>query len=58
MAPITHQLIFYLNDGSAFRASAAPGELLWGLGVVTVPAAFTEALDRAWTSYPGEDAPD
>jgi hypothetical protein len=54
MAPITHQLIFYLDDGSTFRTSAAPGELLWGLGAITVPAAFTEALDRAWTSYPGE----
>jgi hypothetical protein len=58
MAPVTHQLIFHLDDGSAFRASAAPGELVWGLGAVTVPAAFTDALDRAWASYPGEDAPD
>ena len=32
MAPVTHQLIFHLDDGSTFRASAAPGELLWGLG--------------------------
>ena len=47
MAPVTHQLIFHLDDGSTFRASAAPGELLWGLGAVTVPAAFTEELDRA-----------
>ena len=42
MAPVTHQLIFHLDDGSTFRASAAPGELLWGLGAVTVPPAFTE----------------
>ncbi len=58
MAPVTHQLIFHLDDGSTFRTSAAPGELLWGLGAVTVPAAFTETLDRAWASYPGQDAPD
>ena len=57
-APVTHQLIFQLNDGSTFRASAAPGELLWGLGAVTVPAAFAETLDRAWTSDPGEEASD
>jgi hypothetical protein len=56
--PVTHQLIFHLDDGSTFRASAAPGELLWGLGAVTVPAAFTETLDRAWTSDPGEEAPE
>jgi hypothetical protein len=47
-APVTHQLILYLDDGTAFRASAAPGELLWGLGAVEVPMAFTETLDRAW----------
>jgi hypothetical protein len=58
MAPVTHQLIFHLDDGSTFRASAAPGELLWGLGAVTVPAAFTETLDNAWTSEPGEEASD
>ena len=58
MAPVTHQLIFHLDDGSTFRASAAPGELLWGLGAVTVPAAFTETLDRAWTSDPRSEAPD
>ena len=57
-APVTHQLIFYLDDGSTFRASAAPGELLWGLGAVTVPAEFTGTLDRAWTSFPGAEAPD
>ena len=28
MAPVTHQLIFHLDDGSTFRASAAPGEPL------------------------------
>ena len=58
MAPVTHQMIFYLDDGSTFRASAAPGEFLWGLGAVTVPAEFTETLDRAWASYPGAKAPD
>jgi hypothetical protein len=58
MAPVTHQLIFHLDDGSTFRASAASGEFVWGLGAVTVPAAFTETLDRAWASYPGEVAPD
>jgi len=57
-APVTHQLIFYLDDGSTFRASAAPEELLWGLGAVTVPAEFTETLDRAWASNPREKAPD
>jgi hypothetical protein len=56
MAPVSHQLVFHLDDGSTFRASAAPGELLWGLGAVTVPAAFAEALDHAWTSFPGEGA--
>ena len=58
MAPVTHQLIFHLDDGSTFRASTAPGELLWGLGAVAVPATFTEILDRAWTSHPGEEALD
>jgi hypothetical protein len=58
MAPVTHQLIFHLDDDSTFRASAAPGELLWGLGAVTVPAAFTEMLDRAWASDPGQEDPD
>ena len=56
-APITHQLIFYLDDGSTFRASAAPGELLWGMGAVSVPAGFTETLDRAWEGLPGAEAP-
>lgn len=58
LAPVTHQLIFHLDDGTAFRASAAPGELLWGLGAVAVPAAFVETLDRAWTSYLREETPD
>lgn len=58
MAPVTYQLIFYLDDGSTFRASAAPGELLWGLGAVTVPAEFTETLDRAWASGPRAEARD
>src|SRR5215203_4229787 len=53
IAPVTHQMIFYLDDGSTFRASAASGEFVWGLGAVTVPAAFTETLDRAWANYPG-----
>jgi len=57
-APVTHQLIFHLDDGSTFRASAAPGELLWGLGAVTVPAEFTETLVRAWASGPDEEAAD
>jgi hypothetical protein len=50
-APVSHQMIVYLDDGSAFRASAAPGEFLWGVGVVEVPAAFTAALDRAWRQH-------
>jgi hypothetical protein len=58
MAPVTHQMIFQLDDGSTFRASAAPGEVLWGLGAVAVPAEFTETLDRAWASDPGAEAPD
>ena len=58
MAPVTHQLIFHLDDGSAFRASTAPGELLWGLGAITVPDEFTEVLDRAWASYPRVETPD
>jgi hypothetical protein len=51
-------LIFHLEDDSTFRASAAPGELLWGLGAVSVPAAFTETLDRAWASDLGQEDPD
>jgi hypothetical protein len=46
--PVTHQLIIHLDDGTTFRTSAAPGELLWGLGAVAVPAAFTETLHQAW----------
>jgi hypothetical protein len=57
-APVTHQLIFHLDDGSTFRASAAPEELLWGLGAVTVPAAFTETLDRAWASNSDREGSD
>ena len=59
-APVTHQMIIHLDDGTTFRASAAPGEFLWGLGAVSVPAEFTEILDRAWTSHPvrsGADSP-
>src|SRR5262249_32758500 len=29
-APVTHQMIIYLDDGTAFSASAAAGEFLWG----------------------------
>jgi hypothetical protein len=47
-APITHQTIVHLDDGTTFRASAAPGEFLWGLGAVAVPAEFTETLHSAW----------
>ena len=50
-APVSHQLIVHLDDGTAFRASAAAGEFLWGLGAVAVPVAFDEALDRAWTGH-------
>jgi hypothetical protein len=50
-APVTHQLIIYLDDGTNFRASVAPGEFLWGLGVIQAPAAFGAALDAAWTGY-------
>ena len=57
-APITHQLIIHLDDGSTFRASAAPEEFLWGSGAVAVPAEFTETLDRAWTTHAGESDPD
>jgi hypothetical protein len=51
LAPVTHQMIIHLDDGTTFRASAAPEEFLWGLGAVSVPAAFTETLDRAWTAH-------
>ena len=47
-APITHQMIVHLDDGTTFRASAAPGEFIWGLGAVEAPAAFTETLHEAW----------
>ena len=47
-APISHQLIVHLDDGTAFRASVAPGEFLWGLGAVAAPAAFTDILHDAW----------
>lgn len=47
-APVSHQLIITLDDGSTFRASTAPGEFLWGLGVIEVPLAFEEALVAAW----------
>ena len=57
-APVTHQMIIHLDDGSTFRASAAPEEFLWGLGAVSVPAAFTETLDHAWTAHLAESTPD
>jgi hypothetical protein len=57
-APVTHQLIIHLDDGTTFRASAAPEEFLWGLGAVSVPAAFTEILDRAWTAHLDESGVD
>jgi hypothetical protein len=50
-APVTHQLIISLDDGTNFRASVAPGEFLWGLGVIQVPDAFGTALEEAWTGY-------
>lgn len=51
-APVSHQLIVHLDDGTSFRASVAPGEFLWGLGVVEVPASFAETLERAWSGTP------
>ncbi len=50
-AQVSHQLIVHLDDGTAFRASTTAGAFLWGLGVVEVPAAFDEALARAWTGH-------
>jgi hypothetical protein len=50
-APVSHQLIVYLDDGTSFRASVAPGEFLWGLGVVQVPEAFGAALEQAWGEH-------
>ena len=58
IAPVTHQIIVHLDDGSTFRASAAPEEFLWGLGAVSVPAAFTETLDHAWTAHLAESGAD
>jgi hypothetical protein len=46
--PVTHQLIIHLDDGTTFRTSVAREELLWGLGAVAVPSAFTETLHQAW----------
>jgi hypothetical protein len=57
-APVTHQMIIHLDDGTTFRASAAPGEFLWGLGAVSIPAAFTDELERAWTAFASESGPD
>ena len=53
--PVSYQLIIHLDDGTTFRASTAPGEFLWGVGVVEVPAAFDEALGRAWSRAAGAD---
>jgi hypothetical protein len=55
--PSTLQMIFHLKDGTTFRASAAPGELLWGMGAVAVPAEFTRILDRAWARQSVTPAP-
>ena len=52
-APVTHQLVFTLDDGSTFRASTAPGEVLWGLGVIEVPLAFEDALVATWENAKG-----
>jgi hypothetical protein len=49
--PITHQMIVHLEDGTTFRASAAPGEFIWGLGAIDVPVAFTDTLHEAWRAY-------
>jgi hypothetical protein len=61
-APVSFQLIVHLEDGTTFRASTAPGEFLWGLGVVEVPTAFDETLARAWGQVsdlqPGGHSPD
>jgi hypothetical protein len=58
-APISYQTIVHLDDGTTFRASVAPGEFLWGLGAIEVPAAFDEALDAVWNASgigaPAED---
>ena len=56
-SPPSHQLILHLDDGTAFRASAAAGAFLWGLGAVAVPPAFDEGLDRAWTGHLGVGTP-
>ena len=58
MAPVTHQMIIHLDDGTTFRASAAPEEFLWGLGAVSLPAEFTEILERAWTTHLSETGAD
>lgn len=46
--PITYQLVVHLNDGTTFRVSTAPGEVLWGLSVIEVPPEFDEILAAAW----------
>jgi hypothetical protein len=54
-APVSYQLIVELDDGTTFRASTAPGEFLWGLGVVQVSPAFDETLARAWQGKVASD---
>jgi hypothetical protein len=49
--PITHQMIVHLEDGTTFRASAAQGEFVWGLGAIDVPVAFTDTLHEAWQAH-------
>lgn len=46
--PVTFQLIVQLDDGSTFRISTAPGEVLWGLSVIEVPPEFDAVLAAAW----------
>jgi hypothetical protein len=46
--PIAYQLVVQLNDGTTFRVSTAPGEILWGLSVIEVPPEFDEILAAAW----------
>lgn len=52
-APVTHQLIIELDDGTSFRASTSPGEFLWGTGVIEAPAAFEDELAATWERAQG-----
>ncbi len=45
---VNYQLIVHLNDGSTFRVSTAPGEILWGLSVIEAPPEFDDILAAAW----------